>query len=164
MKQGFFDRRLVQPVVGLLTQGIAPEKIALSLAAGIVLGVFPVLCSTTLLCAAAAVLFRLNLPAIQLANYFVYPLQLLLIVPFIRAGEFLFRAHALQLSLAQMMAMARANPLHAISALWIAGLHAVTAWLLVAPAMMFLLYLVLAPLTRKAAFIVRTRQGVAGSV
>lgn len=164
MKQGFFDRRLVQPVAGLLTQGIAPEKVALSLAAGIVLGVFPVLGSTTLLCAAAAVLFRLNLPAIQLVNYIVYPLQLLLIVPFIRAGEFLFRAHALQLSLAQMMAMARANPLHAISALWIARLHAVTAWLLVAPAMMFLLYIVLAPVTRKAAVLVRTRQGIAGSV
>lgn len=164
MKQGFFDRRLVQPVVGLLTQGIAPEKIALSLAAGIVLGVFPVLGSTTLLCAAAAVLFRLNLPAIQLVNYFVYPLQLLLIVPFIRAGEFLFRTQPLQLSLAQMLAMARANPLQAISALWIAGLHAVTAWLLVAPAMMLLLYIVLAPVTRKAALLVRTRQRIAGSV
>jgi hypothetical protein len=45
--------RVVQPVIDLLTQGISPEKIALSLAFGIVLGVFPVLGSTTLLCALA---------------------------------------------------------------------------------------------------------------
>lgn len=81
MREGFIHRRLVQPVIALLSQGITPEKIALSLAIGIVLGVFPVLGSTTLLCAAAAMVFRLNLPAIQLVNYIVYPLQLALFVP-----------------------------------------------------------------------------------
>ena len=68
MKPGFFHRRIIAPIVALLTQGITPEKIALSLACGIVLGIFPVLGSTTILCAAAAVLFGLNLPAIQLVN------------------------------------------------------------------------------------------------
>jgi uncharacterized protein (DUF2062 family) len=57
MKRGFFHRRIVAPILALLTQGITPEKIALSLALGIVLGVFPVLGSTTVLCAAAALLF-----------------------------------------------------------------------------------------------------------
>jgi hypothetical protein len=54
MKRGFFHRRVVAPIVALLTQGITPEKIALSLAFGIVLGIFPVLGSTTVLCAVAA--------------------------------------------------------------------------------------------------------------
>ena len=71
MNRGFFDRRVVGPSMALLTQGITPEKIALSLAFGIVLGIFPVPGSTTMLCAAAAVVFRLNLPAIQLVNYVV---------------------------------------------------------------------------------------------
>ncbi len=71
VRQDFIYRRLVQPVVALLTQGVTPEKIALSLAMGIGLGIFPVLGSTTLLCAAAAIIFRLNLPAIQLINFFV---------------------------------------------------------------------------------------------
>ena len=69
MKRGFFHRRVVAPIVALLTQGITPEKIALSLAFGIVLGIFPVLGSTTVLCAAAALVFGLNLPAIQLVNW-----------------------------------------------------------------------------------------------
>ena len=70
------------PIVMLLKQGTAPEKIALSLSMGFVLGIFPVIGSTTLLCAAAAFMFKLNLPAIQLVNYFVYPLQLGLLLPF----------------------------------------------------------------------------------
>ena len=164
MRQGFIYRRLVQPVVALLTQGITPEKIALSLAIGIVLGIFPVLGSTTLLCAAAAIVFRLNLPAIQLINYFVYPLQLILIVPFIRAGEFLFRAQPLQLSLAQMLAMARADLPHAISALWVAALHAVSAWLLVGPVMIFVLYFLLSHLVRRVVFLAEPREAAAGNV
>ena len=158
MKQGLFYRRLVRPVLALLTQGVTPEKIALSLAMGIVLGVFPVVGSTTLLCAAAAIVFRLNLPAIQVVNYFVYPLQLILIVPFIRAGEFLFRARHLQLSLAQISAMARTNLPHAISLLWLAALRATLVWLLVAPFITLILYVQLAYLVRRAASLKRSPQ------
>ncbi len=158
MRERFIHRRIVQPVVALLTQGITPEKIALSLAMGIVLGVFPVLGSTTLLCAAAAVVFRLNLPAIQLVNYIVYPLQLLLFVPFIRAGELLFRSRTLQLTLAQMVAMARADPRHAISSLWVATFHAISVWLLVAPMATFFLYVLLAYLVRQGAHLTKSRQ------
>lgn len=160
VRQGFIHRRLVQPVLDLLTQGVTPEKIALSLAMGIVLGVFPVLGATTLLCAAAALVFRLNLPAIQLVNYIVYPLQLALFVPFIRAGEYLFRAQPLQLSLGQILAMVRENPAHAIASLWVTSLHAISAWLLVGPVMIFVLYFLLAYFVRKAASLAQRRRGV----
>ena len=151
MKRGFFYRRVVGPIVALLTQGITPEKIALSLAFGIVLGVFPVLGSTTILCAAAALIFRLNLPAIQLVNYLIYPLQLFFLLPFIRLGEMLFRAAPLQLSLAQMLAMARADLPHAIATLWLAGVHAMSAWLLIGPPAILLLYFLLSRALRQVA-------------
>jgi len=151
MKPGFFRRRLVGPIVALLTQGITPEKIALSLAFGIVLGVFPVLGSTTILCAAAALIFRLNIPSIQLVNYLIYPLQLVFLLPFIRLGEMLFRAAPLQLSLAQMLAMARADLPHAIATLWLAGVHAMSAWLLIGPPAILLLYFLLSRALRQVA-------------
>ena len=151
MERGFFYRRLLAPVITLLTQGITPEKIALSLAVGLVLGVFPILGSTTFLCAAAAIVFRLNLPAIQLVNYLVYPLQLVFVVPFIRMGEFLLRAAPLKLSLAQMLAMARVDLPHAISVLWVAGLHAAFAWMLIGPPIIFVFYLLLAQALRRLA-------------
>ena len=92
MRAGFLHRRILTPILDLLRQGITPEKIALSIALGITLGVTPVLGSTSILCFLAAVVFRLNVPAIQLVNYFVYPLQFALLIPFIRMGEWIFAA------------------------------------------------------------------------
>lgn len=151
MKRSFLSRHLIEPIVALLTQGITPEKIALSLAFGIVLGVFPVLGSTTLLCAAAALIFRLNLAAIQLVNYLIYPLQLFFLVPFIRMGEKLFRAAPLPLSLAQILTMIRSDLAKAVSTLWIAEVHAICAWLLIGPAAILLIYFLLSRALRKVA-------------
>jgi len=151
MKRGFFHRRVVGPVVALLTQGITPEKIALSLAFGIGLGVFPVLGSTTILCAAAALIFHLNLPSIQLVNYLVYPLQLFFLVPFIRLGEKLFRVTPLRVSLTQMLSMVRTDLPHATATLWLAGVHAMSAWLLIGPPAIMLLYFVLSRMLRQIA-------------
>jgi len=137
--------------MGLLTQGITAERIALSLAFGISLGIFPVLGSTSLLCAIAAAVFRLNLPAIQLVNWFVYPLQLMLLVPFIRAGELLFRARPIPLSVAQVLTMAHADLLHTISSLWMVTLRAISIWLLVGPLLTFLLYVCLSPVVSRLA-------------
>ena len=75
----------------LLQTGMSVQKISLCIAFGIVLGIFPVLGATTLLCAVAAFILRLNLPAIQVVNYVVYPLQIFLLVPFYILGSWIFR-------------------------------------------------------------------------
>lgn len=125
-------RKLIQPFLDLLRQGISPEKLALTIAFGFTLGVTPVLGSTTLLCTLAAVAFRLNLPAIQLVNGLMYPLQLALLIPFLRAGAWLFRDGKLTISMTQVAALIHANVWHAIAALWVATMHALVAWLLFA--------------------------------
>lgn len=65
---------------------LSPETIAMIFALGLVLGVFPVFGLPTLLCWAAAIVFRLNLPAIQLVNQICSPLQYALLIPLARAG------------------------------------------------------------------------------
>jgi uncharacterized protein (DUF2062 family) len=72
--------------------GLSPETIALILALGLVLGVFPVFGVPTLLCGVAAIAFRLNLPAIQLVNQACSPLQYALLIPLGRAGAHIFSA------------------------------------------------------------------------
>jgi uncharacterized protein (DUF2062 family) len=151
MKDGFLYRRVVAPIVTLLTQGITPEKIALSLAFGIVLGIFPVLGSTTVLCVVAAWTFQLNLPAIQVVNYLIYPLQLFLLVPFLRMGEKLFRVAPMPLSLTQILSMVRTDPAHAISALWLTEVHAMSAWLLIGLPAIFSIYFLLSRILRQVA-------------
>jgi uncharacterized protein (DUF2062 family) len=149
MKQTWVYRKLVLPIIDLLRQGITPEKIAQSLAFGIVLGVFPVLGSTTILCALAAGVFRLNLPAIQLVNYFVYPLQLALLIPFIRFGEILFRSPHVSLSLPLIFRMIKENAWQTTKTYWTSGWHAMIAWCLVGPLAIYLLTRMLTPVLRK---------------
>jgi uncharacterized protein (DUF2062 family) len=151
MTEGFFHRRLVRPILDLLRQGVTPEKIALSVALGVALGVFPVLGSTTALCALAALVLRLNLPAIQIVNYFVYPLQIALLIPFLRLGERLFRAPHLPLSVPQIYAMIHANMWDAIRSLWTTTWHAMLVWCMFAPLFVAIAYGVLTPALRRVA-------------
>jgi uncharacterized protein (DUF2062 family) len=143
MRAGFVRRRIVVPILDLLRQGITPEKIALSIALGITLGVTPVLGSTSLLCFLAAALLGLNLPAIQLVNYFVYPLQFVLLIPFIRMGEWLFAERPMRISVARIVSLIRADFWSAIATLWTATMHALVAWLLLGSLGSLVLYLVL---------------------
>jgi len=72
-----------------LSQGISPRRLALTLALGFAVGCIPVIGIPTVLCAGLALALRLNLPAIQAANYVAMPLQFALIVPFVRLGGWL---------------------------------------------------------------------------
>jgi len=137
------------PIVDLLRQGITPQKIALSIALGIVLGVFPVLGSTTILCAAAAMLLRLNLPAIQLVNYLVYPLQLILFLPFLHAGSHIAGARSVALSMPEIFGMMKSAPLALIRMLWVASLGAMALWLIMSPVAIAMIYYTLAPVLRR---------------
>jgi uncharacterized protein (DUF2062 family) len=150
-EEGFFRRRMAQPIIELLRQGVTPEKMALSLVLGVALGVFPVLGTTTALCALAALILRLNLPAIQIVNYFVYPLQIALLIPFFRMGEKLFGAPHLPLSVGQILAAVHASFWGATRFLWSTIWHAVVAWCFLAPVFVALAYVVLVVLLRRLA-------------
>ena len=95
----------------------------MSIAYGATIGTFPVIGSTTILCTVESFIFGLNLPAIQLVNYFAFPLQLLLLPAFMRICEILFGPSPIPLSAFQIVAMVRADPVGAIHTLWWATLH-----------------------------------------
>jgi uncharacterized protein (DUF2062 family) len=142
-------RKVVRPILGFLRQGLTPEKLSLTIALGITLGVTPVLGSTVLLCTLAAIAFRLNLAAIQLVNWLVYPFQLALVIPFYRIGGWIFRTPASDFSIVYVMAMIRTNLLHAVATLWTVTIHALAAWLLLGSIATGLLYLMLVPVLRR---------------
>ena len=150
MKEGFIKRRLIRPILDLLRQGVTPEKIALSVAFGAVLGVIPVLGWSTTLCAIASIVLRINLPAIQIVNYFVYPAQIALLVPFFRWGEKLFRAPHFPISVLQIYGLFHAGAWIAIKLLWTTIWHAIVVWGIVAPVFVGLIYLIVVPLLRRA--------------
>ncbi len=149
MSTACLRRRFAGPILDLLRQGISPEKIALSIALGLTLGVTPVLGSTSLLCLLAAVVFRLNLPAIQLVNYFAYPLQIALLIPFLRLGEWMFSDQPANVSLAGVFGLIRADVWTAITTLWTATMHALVAWFALGSLASLLIYVLLTPVLKR---------------
>jgi len=146
----FLRRRLVEPLLRQLTQGVSPGALALALALGVVLGSLPLLGSTTVLCAAAAAALRLNQPAIQVANYAAYPLQLALYVPFFHAGAWLFGEAPPPFTVGQIRAQLAADLAGTVRRYAGANARAVAAWALVAVPAAIVLHLVLRPLLARA--------------
>lgn len=145
MSETFWRRKVARPIVEFLSQGLTPEKLSFTIALGITLGVIPVLGSTVLLCTLAAFAFGLNLAAIQLVNWLVYPFQLVLLIPFYRIGGWIFKTPPSELSVLHISALIRTNLFHAIATLWTVTIHAVVAWLLLGSIAAGLLYLLLVP-------------------
>lgn len=136
-----------------LRQGITPERLALTLALGCVLGVFPILGATTLLCALAALWLRLNQAVIQAINYVVYPVQVVLLIPFYRAGETLFGAeHVPIFSIGALVERFQAGPLEFLRDYGMVGLYGIVVWALAALPVGAAIYLVARPPLRALAF------------
>ena len=151
MTESFWQRRIRGPVIQLLRQGLTPEKLALTIALGIVLGTIPVLGSTSLACAGVAAVLGLNQAAIQGVNYLVYPLQLALLIPFLRIGSMLFGDNSFHLGLTEVKTMAQAGMLKAIATLWTTTLHGLAAWALLAVPAAAILYFAICPILKLAA-------------
>ena len=163
--RAFWRRRIAEPMMALLRQGLTPEGIALSVAVGAAAGLFPIIGLTTILGLAFGALFRLNLPAVQLANWLIYPLQLVLILPFVRWGERLVGAVPVPLSVPQLLAEYNADALRFLIRFGKTGLHGILGWLTVIPFVVAGLYVTMLPLLRATGHRLRTRSeqdGAAG--
>ena len=102
--------RIVDPIVRAAQQGLSPERVAMTIAVGFCLAIIPVIGVTTILLFLAAWALRLNQPIIQLINWSSAALQLLLIIPFIRLGEAIFRRAPHDSSLEELVATAKSDP------------------------------------------------------
>lgn len=122
-----------------LKTGTSAEKISVSLALGAAIGVFPLIGTTMALCALLGFLFRLNPVSIQVANYAAYPLQVLLIVPFLELGA---RVTGKSLDLEWAYRLAAGDASGVAGGLYRSAGYAVLGWVCVVPLLSFLSYFV----------------------
>ncbi|MGA2537085.1 MAG: DUF2062 domain-containing protein [Terracidiphilus sp.] len=136
-----------QSVALWLQQGLSPRRLALTLALGFAIGCIPLVGIPTVVCAALALALGLNQPAIQAANYAVMPLQLLLIVPFVRLGGWLVAARPTQAF--QAATLLQVPTMRLLTQMgWIAG-QALLAWVVLAVPAVLLLTFTLTLLLRR---------------
>lgn len=113
-----------------LRQGISPRRLALTLALGFAIGCIPLVGIPTVVCAALALALRLNLPAIQAANYVAMPFQIALIVPFVRLGGWLTSSAAKPTLNASILL--HSSPMVLARSMGGLATQALAAWLLIA--------------------------------
>jgi uncharacterized protein (DUF2062 family) len=145
----FFKRKVADPLLSLLNQGITPSKLALAVTAGAIIAVVPIFGSSTLLCLLAIWLLRLNPVAVLIANQVAYPLLFVLFLPFIRIGQWLFRTDPIPFSISEIFTMFQRNFWTAIQTIWWSMLYATVAWILLAFPVGYVLYLLLSILFTK---------------
>jgi uncharacterized protein (DUF2062 family) len=132
---------LVVKTKNLVGTGHSPHQLSLAITLGIIFGVFPFLGVTTLLLALIAFTFKLNMVIIQLANYVVYPLQVVLYIPFIKIGKLL--GNMPSVSPAQILEAMKVNWVTEIGKLWYIHLWAILAWAIVAAPSSYIIYYIL---------------------
>ena len=146
----FFKNRLLQPLLNFLKQGLTPKELALCIALCAGIGLFPVLGVSTPLLTVIALLRKLNLAAIQLVSYAMSPIQLVLIIPFMRLGEWVTGAPPQPMTIAAGLEILSAGILEAIITLWDAIVHATVGWVILGPAAIYVTYRLLIPILERA--------------
>lgn len=159
-KESWWRRWLVAPVVTQLTHGTSPDRIGWTIALGMVVGVFPIMGSTTLVCLLIGWLLGLNQPVLHVFRAVVYPLHLALILIFIRLGERLYGAPLISFSIPQLIGKFKDSPLQFARDFGMAAWHGVSAWLLIAPVAAVLIKMAAMPALRKLSLSLKRRQEV----
>jgi uncharacterized protein (DUF2062 family) len=152
----------VNPVVGLLKHGADPDRLAWSLALGVVIGINPLLGSTTLAVLALAAIFRLNLVASQVGNHAMYPMQLLLFPVFIKLGSMVFGTQKLPLHGKELFEAVKRHPWDTTRLLWNWEWHALIVWVMVAAVALPAIAMGIKPVLEKMARRMKKKEVVGG--
>lgn len=74
----------------LLKQGLTPKELSQSIIVSGLISTIPILGVSTFMITTVSLKRKLNLPVMISLSYLMWPVQILLIIPFIRVGEFIF--------------------------------------------------------------------------
>ena len=81
---------LKDKVTALFKQGLSPILLSQSIIVSGALSIIPILGVSTFILTALSIKKKLNLPIMIAISYLMWPIQILLIIPIIRVGEFIF--------------------------------------------------------------------------
>lgn len=142
-------RKVRDPLVAELRQGATPEAVSAAVVVSFAIAINPIIGTTTLGCLVAGRLFRLNHVVMQTVNHLSYPLQILLIVPFVRLGETVTGAAHVALSPSAIVDEFNRSFSGFVAKFWMAYVHGLVGWALTVPLACWLLHFVLRATFRK---------------
>ncbi len=140
MITGWAKRRFLFPLVKAIKAGISIERLAISLALGITIGLIPLYGFTTLIVGGIALSLKLDFVAMQVAHYVVHPIQIALLIPFLRLGDALLKSSDVSFTVKQYIHLFKTDFWGAVHELWLVNLSAVIIWGVIAVPLFILLY------------------------
>ncbi len=135
--KGFLNTKLLEPIRQQLTQGVSPLGLARTCAAGATISIIPLLGVTTTLCVLVGVRFKLNQALIQVVNYLLYPIQILMLPVFLILGAKVTGSPPVSLDPKQFASEFWQDPSLFMKHYGMAGFHAVWVWCFFSPIIFF---------------------------
>ena len=158
-KRGFWQRRLLDPLMGFLAQGVTPRELSRAISLAVLCGLFPFLGATTLLTLGVGFALRLNQPVMLTINYLLSGMQLLMIPVYVQLGAMILGANADNFSVSLMLeALREGSLMDFLRQFGMAGWYAFVAWLLSAPLVIAIVFITVSPLMNRLA-VKRAAQG-----
>ena len=138
------------PSIGeLLEGGESVRRTAWTIGLGFVVGMFPLLGVTTIACALLASVLRLKQSAMQLGNFAALPLQIVLLLPFLRLGERITGAERFVFDASALLKGFPNIPESTARAVVMAQWHMIAGWAATAPVALVLAGLIAQLLLRR---------------
>ncbi|KAJ0977248.1 hypothetical protein J5N97_012722 [Dioscorea zingiberensis] len=140
----WFNKKLIDPLLQIVKRGAEPKQLAFSTALGVTLGVFPICGVTVFLCGAAIALLgnRCHAPSVMLANFVATPIELSLMIPFLRLGEIISGGPHFPLT---TDALKKVFTGQASRDVLLSIVHALLGWFVAAPFILGALYIAFLP-------------------
>ena len=136
-----FKDKFLKTIKKLLTEGVSPEKLGITVMLGFLFGIIPIIGINSIILAIIALRWRLNKVIIQIVNYAVYPLQLVLLVPFYKAGQWIFKSEgSMHISISSFSELFSSNFPKAVSEFSFMLLEGISVWILVSIPIGLLVY------------------------
>ncbi|KAJ9145903.1 hypothetical protein P3X46_028231 [Hevea brasiliensis] len=140
----WFNQKILDPFYQILSRGMEPKQLAFSAALGITLGIFPICGVTVLLCGIAIALLGslCHAPTVMLANFVATPIELSLVVPFLRFGEVISGGPHFPLTSEALKKVLTGQASHEVL---LSIAHALLGWLVASPLFLAALYIIFFP-------------------
>lgn len=135
-------RAIKLKTVALFKQGLTPIQLTQSILVSALISIIPILGVSTFLLTVLSIKRKLNLPIMIAISYIMWPIQLLMIIPFVNIGEFIFSIPQSNHSAQEIIASFQESFFGTLSRLSFELLCGFGGWLLTAVPFFTLVYFV----------------------
>jgi uncharacterized protein (DUF2062 family) len=124
--------KVKEKTTALLKQGLTPKELSQSIIVSGLISTIPILGVSTFMITTVSLKQKLNLPIMIAVSYLLWPVQILMIIPFIRVGEFIFSVPRNHYTVEEIISSFQNSFFQTLSHLSFALLCGLGGWLLTA--------------------------------